>query len=283
MKKKKRQKSGDINRIYIDRRQRSEGYLMGSQHSHPYFELCCIEHGVCRFYIEQSFYDLKTGDCLLIPPHLVHYTDYLSGSCLRSGIYFRLSDVQDDTAAMLPGDFAFLSEPHLVHVPEPYMNQFKDLLTRMVQEESIDDAVTALLLKARLQELFLFLIRCYSFQTESSGRLGTLDQPIRKAILFINSHFRENIDAAAIATAAGFSPNHLSRKFRLETGLGVHEYLTSVRLKNAALELISTDYSITEIATHCGFSDGNYFKDVFKKHYALTPRQYRKDAQTPQP
>ena len=101
------------------------------------------------------------------------------------------------------------------------------------------------------------------------------------SVLYMNEHFRENIDAAAIATAAGFSPNYLSRKFRLETGVGVHAYLTTVRLKNAALELVSTDYSITEIAIHCGFSDGNYFKDVFKKQYSQTPRQYREEARRP--
>ena len=33
--------------------------------------------------------------------------------------------------------------------------------------------------------------------------------------------------------------------------------------------------SVTEIATHCGFSDGNYFKDVFKRKYGVSPREYR--------
>ena len=283
MKKKKRQKYGDINRIYMDRRQRNEGYLMGSQHSHLYYELCCVEQGTCRFYLEGTFYDLKTGDCLLITPHLVHYTDYLSGACLRSGIYFHLYDIQDDTASVLPEETLFLSEPRLIHVPEPYLNRFQKLLSRMAQEEAVNDALSALFMKVRLQEVFLFFARCCLFQPKSAGQLSALDQPIRKAILFINGHFRENIDAAAIAAAAGFTPNHLSRKFRLATGSGVHEYLTAVRLKNAALELVSTDYSITEIATHCGFSNGNYFKDIFKKRYDQTPRQYRKEAREPQP
>ena len=81
---------------------------------------------------------------------------------------------------------------------------------------------------------------------------------------------------ADIAAAAGYSPNYLSRKFREAAGIGVHEYLVFIRLQHAALELITTDDSVTEIALRCGFSDSNYFKDAFKKRYGVTPRAYRK-------
>ena len=84
------------------------------------------------------------------------------------------------------------------------------------------------------------------------------------------------ITAADIAAAAGFSPNHLSKRFREDAGVGVHEYLVNTRLQHAALELISTEDSITAIALRSGFSDSNYFKDVFKKKYGMTPRAYRK-------
>ena len=74
----------------------------------------------------------------------------------------------------------------------------------------------------------------------------------------------------------GYSPNYLSRKFKEAVGVGVHEYIVFIRLQNAANELLSTKDTITEIALRCGFSDGNYFKDAFKKKYGLTPRDYRK-------
>ena len=49
-----------------------------------------------------------------------------------------------------------------------------------------------------------------------------------------------------------------------------------VRLQHAALDLVSTNDSITEIALRSGFSDSNYFKDAFKKKYGITPSAYRK-------
>jgi YesN/AraC family two-component response regulator len=39
--------------------------------------------------------------------------------------------------------------------------------------------------------------------------------------------------------------------------------------------LLSTSKSITEIAIECGFGDGNYFGDAFKKIKGVAPRVYR--------
>jgi AraC-like DNA-binding protein len=95
---------------------------------------------------------------------------------------------------------------------------------------------------------------------------------------FMRDHFREELSAAEIAAAAGFSQNYFSQKFRQATGTGIHEYLTYVRLQQAALELLETRDSVTEIALRCGFSRGNYFKDVFRKRYGVSPRAYRSGA-----
>ena len=34
--------------------------------------------------------------------------------------------------------------------------------------------------------------------------------------------------------------------------------------------------NVTEIAIRCGFNDGNYFGDAFRKEFGLSPLQYRK-------
>ena len=117
-----------------------------------------------------------------------------------------------------------------------------------------------------------------SFLEDNSLEIRTADRHVLAAAHYINEHFRQQISSADIAASAGFSPNYLSRKFREAAGIGLHEYLVFVRLRSAALELVSTDMSVTEIATHCGFSDGNYFKDAFKRKYGVSPRDYRNAA-----
>ena len=79
-----------------------------------------------------------------------------------------------------------------------------------------------------------------------------------------------------MAEEVNLSPSYLSKKFHNTIGKTISEYLNSERLKHAALELISTKHSITEIALNSGFNDANYFKDVFKKTFGISPREYRK-------
>lgn len=62
----------------------------------------------------------------------------------------------------------------------------------------------------------------------------------------------------------------MHKEIRTKTGC-----ISRIHIEHAAAELISTDDTITQIALRCGFSDSNYFKDVFKKKYGVTPREYR--------
>ena len=276
MKNDARTSTGSISRVYVDRRTRDAGYLMSHHHCHPYYELSYIEHGSCRFFVEDAIYDLHDGDFLLIPPQLFHYTRYLFGSCLRCGVYFRAEDLSPELIARIPGGIAFFSQLRIFQAPAASRRQISSLLERMAAEEQEFDELSPLMLRFELQELLLLSSRLCSLLSENIADIHTTDQQVLLAARFINEHFRQQISAADIAAASGFSPNYLSRKFREATGIGVHDYLVFIRLRNDAFELTSTDDSVTDIALRSGFSDSNYFKDAFKKKYGITPREYRK-------
>lgn len=271
-----RQTEKMIDRIYAEGEVKKAGYVMPSHHCHPYFELFYIESGACRFFIENNLHDMHSGDFLLIPPQMLHYTRYSFGDCKRSIVFFREDDVRESVKQLLPQQTDFFSEMRIFQVPEAHREQIAALLLRMVKEEKIGDKRSSLMLQTLLQELFLLCSRECRFPQDMPVHIHTTDQQIVQAAQFISSHYPESITMADIAKAAGYSPNYLSRKFREAAGIGVHEYLVFIRLQHAALELITTDDSITEIALRCGFSDSNYFKDAFKKRYGVTPRAYRK-------
>lgn len=266
----------EIDKIYAESEVKESGYIMPSHHCHPYFELFYIEAGACRFFIENNMYDIHTGDFLLIPPHVFHYTRYLFGSCKRNVVFFRAEDVEGPVKQLLPQQADFFSEMRIFQVPDIYQEQIAGLFSDMIKEEKISDERSPLMLQALLQTLFLLCSRECIFPQDMPANIHTTGRQIVQAAQFISSHYMEPITTADIAEAADYSPNYLSRKFREAAGIGVHEYLVFIRLQHAALELLSTDDSITEIALRCGFSDSNYFKDAFKKKYGVTPKAYRK-------
>ena len=274
--KQRRFRQDDLTRIRMDKALRESGAGMVGHHCHSYYELYYVEQGCCRFMINDSFYDLNTDDFLLIPPQTFHNTRYLSGSCLRCNVYFRSGDISEQVSAALPEGGAFFSSPRIFHAQELYHGQICELLRRMSLEEDLNDSRTASMQYFLLQELFLLIARACEYTQALPQIIRAADRQTQLAARYIGSNYMHPITSADIAAAAGFSPNHLSKRFRESAGIGVHEYLVFTRLQHAAMELVSTEDSITQIALRCGFSDSNYFKDVFKKKFGVTPREYRK-------
>ena len=275
--KKEKLENNSLRRVLVESQLREEGFVMSSHHCHSFFEIYYVDRGNCRFMVENNIYDLRQGDFLLIPPDILHYTRYLDGPCKKYGIYFRNNDISQQAAAAMPGGSAFFQETRIFQLPDAHHYQVELLLERMLTEEKIEDSRTEAMLYLQLQELLLFCSRNCSFLQEIPANIRTTDRQIVLAARYISDHYMEPISAADIASAAGFSPNYLSKRFREAAGIGVHEYLMFVRLQHAALDLVSTGDSITEIALRSGFSDSNYFKDAFKKKYGVTPSAYRKN------
>ena len=60
------------------------------------------------------------------------------------------------------------------------------------------------------------------------------------------------------------------------TGQSFVSFLNEYRLNLAAKALRSTDDTGLSIAAQCGFENLSYFSRAFKKHFGMTPREYRK-------
>ncbi|SJT88036.1 L-rhamnose operon regulatory protein rhaS [Clostridioides difficile] len=60
------------------------------------------------------------------------------------------------------------------------------------------------------------------------------------------------------------------------TGKTTTDYINGIRLEKAVNYLNKGDLNITEIALRCGFDSINYFSRLFKKHYNVSPTQFKK-------
>ena len=264
--------------IRAESRLRDAGFVMSGSHCHKCYELFYVETGACRFLVNESMVDLHAGDFIMIPPMEMHYTRYVFGACKRAVMLFERSDVTDQTLSHMPGQERFLAETGVFQVPEAYREDVVRYIDQLIAEERISDSRSAAMQQTVLQALFLLCSRVCDFLSDPPTDIHTTDPHILQAARYISARYMNPITTAEVADQIGFSPNYLSRRFRQETGIGLHEYIVFIRLNHAAQELMSTGDSITTVALRCGFSDSNYFKDVFKKKYGVTPREYRKRA-----
>jgi AraC family L-rhamnose operon regulatory protein RhaS len=59
------------------------------------------------------------------------------------------------------------------------------------------------------------------------------------------------------------------------TNMTPAEYLSWVRVERAAVLLVQSDLSVTDIAHVCGFGSSQYFATVFRRAHGCSPREHR--------
>ncbi|MBB6734501.1 response regulator transcription factor [Cohnella zeiphila] len=85
----------------------------------------------------------------------------------------------------------------------------------------------------------------------------------------------------ALAERQGFSPGYMSVLFKRLFNVAFQDYVLSVRLERAKLQLLMTDMKMYEISAALGFDNPNYFSAAFKRKFGLSPLQYRERTKHP--
>jgi AraC-like DNA-binding protein len=80
---------------------------------------------------------------------------------------------------------------------------------------------------------------------------------------------------AHVARASGYHRDHLTRKLKRETGLGLRAHRDRLRLESAQAAL-RTAVPIAQAATLAGFDDPNYFTRWFRRQTGKSPTQWRR-------
>lgn len=105
---------------------------------------------------------------------------------------------------------------------------------------------------------------------------GELEGAMRVVEAHIGAHPGQPLPVAELARVAGMSRAHFTRTFTRATGLPPGEYVLGRRLEDAARLLVQgARLPVKEVAILTGFADPNYFAKAFRRHYGLSPTEFR--------
>ena len=97
-----------------------------------------------------------------------------------------------------------------------------------------------------------------------------------KMIAYIDEHYRQKLELEDIAKIGGYNVAYTSQFFKRQMGISFVDYVLRLRLRDATVQLTSSDEAIARIASSCGFADIKAFNVAFKKYFRMTPTEYRK-------
>lgn len=101
-------------------------------------------------------------------------------------------------------------------------------------------------------------------------------ETLRKIVNIVNRDYAKPITVEDVAEELHFSSSYLMRLFKYETGQTFHTYLTEYRIKKAAELLKNENLKVSEVSELVGYTDSNYFGQVFKRIMGIPPQKYVK-------
>jgi AraC-like DNA-binding protein len=264
------------------RRQKKQGRM--PLHDHPITELVIVTSGQSNHLLEEDSFHIQAGDVFVVPPGVRHGYD-CPENLMIVNLMFDLNGLGLPRLGLdeLPGYHAlFTFEPRLrrerqfsarLRLSMARIDEI-DQLVAGIEQEVLQRSPGGLFAAASyLMQVIVALSRDYSAQQHEESldmvRLGTV-------MTFLEGHYDEAFSVEDLAHMAHMSERSFYRAFQTALGCAPLEYILGLRLQRASELLRSTDLKLDEVANRTGFSDGGYLSRQFRKHFHVSPRDYRR-------
>ena len=98
---------------------------------------------------------------------------------------------------------------------------------------------------------------------------------------YIDEHFSDaDFSLEKLGSDLKYNKKYLSTVFKRHVGVGIVDYLHTVRIQHACTMLRQGFTSVSDVAVRCGYPDAQYFSKVFKRRMNLSPREYMASVRT---
>jgi AraC-like DNA-binding protein len=151
-------------------------------------------------------------------------------------------------------------------------NELRQLLRKMLFEQSRDDLLNGLAIRIHLMQLLLVVIRNeMTFQTPHVNHLRA--ERLRN---YLDTHYFEIVNSESLAVKLGVSARHINNIFKETYHMTPLQYLTELRMELARKMLAGTDKDISSICFEIGYESLSTFYRTFRMYRHMSPNQYRK-------
>ena len=114
------------------------------------------------------------------------------------------------------------------------------------------------------------------FRRESTAEESYAGKLVQTAIAYIDKHATEGITVDDVARHLKVSRRLAYLRFQELQGQSIGEAITAVKLAKVKRLLRTTDESIDAIAARCGYTNVNYLRNLFKRRFSMSMREFRK-------
>lgn len=241
-------------------------------HWHEKVEICQPINKPSRFLVDGKMVEAEPGDLVVIKEQAVHVF---------------LVDNDDTDIRIIQFPFKILLhldtpvKPLKTHIKMteieeiPQLAESLDKLFSLMDNEHLVEKVSENpYMQFLTVTMYMLLMR--HFADESDFATSKKDRKDFYGITaYINENFKNDINIKIIAKELYISKIHIAKLFEKYSGMGLNEYISMLRIKNAN-KLMIEGMSITEAALESGFQSVRTFNNSYKEYMGMTPTEYIK-------
>lgn len=239
-------------------------------HFHKGYEFVYVLKGELCVTVDRKKYFPKQGECMLIFPYQFHSYQKSESSKICIVVF---------SNAHVPF-FHNLTENRLAVNPVFSLSETteKFVLSSLIGNTLIEGeqvkipAPDPLVLKAALYALCAEFFQLSEFLSAPSLH----NDHVLDCLLYIESHFAENVSLQDMAKELGFNAEYLSRLLNRTLGIGFKTLINQYRCERAQYLLTNTNASATVAAMESGFQSIRSFNRVFKEMTGISPHELKK-------
>lgn len=257
-------------------------------HNHNYFEIIFIEKGYGYHTINGIRFPYKENDIFLLAPEDTHHFEIEKRTNFT---YFKFTELLFSSKVNLPDRKYWLQRiEQLLHQPniipgdvishEEDRSIIWDIHNVVLEEFKNEKVYYQEIISNAISTILSIIVRNISEKYTSNQK----NIPVgHTKIDLILSHIRQHVydnDLTKInflANKFNMSQSSISTYFKRKTGESIHQYVTKYKMKLVEYRLQHTEFTIAEIAYQLGYTDESHLTKTFKKHFSMSPKQYRKE------
>ncbi|QHT69949.1 AraC family transcriptional regulator [Rhodocytophaga rosea] len=246
-------------------------------HYHPECELVYIPAGNGRRQVGHHMSQYTNGDLVLIGPHIPHLNFHYQAQSDFEEIIIQFSKETLLSSLCLFPEFAAVVR---------WLNKLQTGIAFGEEtRKQLDKKLRSLLTMAPLDKTLSMLKLLHTLSTATDGFL--LDSPVKlphyqyydgerinKVYGYIQAHYQQPMDMAAVVALTGLSQAAFCRFFRKMTNMRFTDFVNEYRI-NKACQLLMEGCPVMQAAYTSGFNAISHFNVSFRKKMQITPTAYR--------
>jgi len=239
-----------------------------SDHTHSFYHLFYVSSGKVSFFLNQQFYELTAGTCVLIPPDTLHGIPAEDHTLLDAlEVKFTLADKNLETALGMRSPIIRDDNRHMEHTLQQIVYSWA--ISTPFYQDAACTLLSSLLLSIQLYDL-----------TEGAAYSSYIDvspysELTRRVIAWLEENHTDTIHLCDLAAHIGCNKQYLCTAFKQDTGVTIVSYLNHIRIRHATFCFYYHNGAISVIAQHVGFTTIVHFNRVFKELVGVSPSVYR--------